>query len=71
MEFSRRFGKALTRQVDESTRIYRAQDKLDKKVVHYEDTSGKASKVELNITHMQGRGEHFAPKTVRVNFHQM
>ena len=71
MEYSGSFTRALERQVDESTRIFRVQDGDQTKTLTYVDREGTKQTRDLPIHHMQGSGEYFAPKTVRVEFSQM
>ena len=62
MEVTSNFTRAMDRQLDEATRISRMEDGLDRR---------RVMEVPIRLESMQGRGEYYKPKNVRVEFRQL
>ena len=74
MELVACFKRTMDRQLDEATRISRVEDGRDGREIVLEGMIGQERvkvKKKVKIAYMQGKGEYYKPKNVRVEFCQL
>jgi hypothetical protein len=63
IEVTRSFKRALERQIDESTRIRRVDDLIDRKEVQITNREQDKHFKQIKTSNMQSKGEYYKPKT--------